>query len=184
MSDETKSIRKFDFMKYASRSVKDLDSGDATVFSTDLDERGNKTPMEMLRTFEDTTQLVKECLNKQYRAVFFDQDRMKITKDGTFASRETTRGSRDRDERDRYRKDDDRDRRSRDRRDEDRLDRGLDRDGRDKYDKRDRDYDDKKRRDDRDRRDDRGGDRYSRSRDADRGRYSESSYRRDRDRGV
>jgi len=185
MSDETASIRKFDFMKYAARSVTDLDKGDFTVYNTDLDERGNKNALEMLQTFEDTTLLVKDHLNKQYREVFFDTDRNKICKDGVFRSRgdrETRRGDRD-DDRDRRKDDrgDDRDRRRSDRRDEDRYDK-RDRDGdRDRARDGDRDRDDRRggsKRDDRDRgrddRDDKRDDKRDekrgyRSRDGDRG---------------
>jgi len=177
MSDETASIRKFDFMKYAARSVTELDKGDCTVYNTDLDERGNKTALEMLQTFEDTTRDVKDHLNKQYREVFFDTERNKIVKDGTFRSRgdrETRRGDRD-DDRDRRKDDrgygDDRDRRRSDRRDEDR------------YDKRDRDGDRDRARDgDRDRDDRRYGDRDRRD-DRDRGRDDRGYSSRDRDRG-
>merc|ERR1719150_1388590 len=199
VTQETQSMRKFPMMKYAARSVTDLYKEPATIYTQDLDEKGNKSALDMLRTFEDTISLVKKAQNWQYRAVFFDPDREKIVKDGIFAGRDReTRGSRDRDrDDDRYRKDDRGDDRDRRRRDEDRLDRGLDRDrdsrdkydkrerGGDRYDDRDRRDDDKKRREDRDRgRDDRisrarSDDRGYSSRDRDRGRYNDS-YRRDR----
>jgi len=177
MLDETQSIRKFDFMRYASKSIKELDRGDASIYTRELDDTGRKSPLEMMQTFEETTLNVKEFMNKQYREVFFDQDRNKIVKTGLWSSSERkgrdTQGGRYRDEErgggDRYR-----DRKDDRRYDEDRGGRRSDRREDDRYgrDKGDR-YDD--RRDDR-RRDDRREDRYRSSRDSGSGRY--------RDRGV
>merc|ERR1719229_2123673 len=57
-------------MKYAARSVTDLYKEPATIYTQDLDEKGNKSALDMLRTFEDTISLVKKAQNWQYRAVF------------------------------------------------------------------------------------------------------------------
>merc|ERR1719499_2681933 len=157
VSDETSAIRNVHYMKYAPRSIQDLDMGDFTVYPVDLDERGNKSPSDMLCTFDDTAQKVKEHMNKMYRNAFFRKNRANARRGGDRETRGAYRDDRDRRKDDRG---DDRDRRSRDRRDDDRLDRGLDRDrdSRDKYDRKDRydrdrddrrggskDYDDKKR---------------------------------------
>lgn len=115
--DESNVIRKHSVMRYATRSTKELDRGDAAYHRSLDTDRG---VADMLRSFEDTTMQIKDCLNKQFRNQFFRnvRERRESSRDPGRSLREsTTRESRYRDEREDYRKTD---RRS-SRRDDDRA---------------------------------------------------------------
>jgi len=82
MKDETASIRKHSSMEFASRTVRELDRGDV-VLQRSLDRNGDKTPVEMLRTFQNMADEVKDNMAqmKQYRMSFFRANRSSSSRD-------------------------------------------------------------------------------------------------------
>merc|ERR1719445_1166159 len=108
MNEETDQIRRHPLMRYASRTIRELDTGDFVprrVLDKDVGT------LKALQQFYDITSAVKDSLNKDYRKHFFresgraarridkDSDKDQIT--SRIRGGDTDRGDRDRRGRDR-----------------------------------------------------------------------------------